>query len=486
MRRKHSDGTPSTPQDVDAQGQPLAPGPLDRRAFLTTTSAILAAASVLPGCEGDVSTLGAVNLTISGLPLTLLDWGRAVITRTDATGFPPIDVTVPTGAIGEASVTTGTYHVDYTPPTGYHVVGSASFDVVVEVGETTDVTVVCEVDGVGPPPDGTLRVTVTGVDAGAGGGGSASLLRTDIAGQSPLVVNIPVAGTLNTLLPPGTYQVTYTPPANHTVNGGVTNPATASVTSSTTTTVTFAVTFTNPGFPTPDIRNNVSFEAGFDGFVNGSFQPPTGVSRDQVHANIGSFAVRKALPVTSGSDVGGSFFFPFYAGAPFMPVAALTLDRAWGRFYFYFDAAMNGILKFQIWEAPSFSSQFGGFYCEGGSIGWAFIQEWNSQIHRFTNIGPLVNGWHYLECDYWRNGDPSGFPSVGIWLDGNQITSGQGNPPSPGAWTGGRLNAGQRGSSGKLGSFNLIGVLNGTPNNTVAGNVWVDRVSISSLGRIGP
>jgi uncharacterized protein YjdB len=243
--------------------------------------------------------------------------------------------------------------------------------------------------------------------------------------------------------------------------------------------------------PTPNIVNNASFESGFDGFVNGSFSTPTGVSRDAARGYHGSTSVRKALPVTNGNTIGGFFTFPFYAGSPegqYTPtpaVPAQTLDRLWTRYYFYFDRAIDGTFKFNIYFGSGFATHFGGVYCQNGYLGWAFIQEWNSRIHPLVPLSSLVNGWHSLEVDYWRNGDPSGFPSVGIWLDGVQLTHGNGTPPSPGRWSNGRLIAGERRSSEQFTAFSMLGVLNGTPSNTIAGNVWVDRVSASSAGRIG-
>jgi len=465
-------------------------GPMDRRRFVKTSGGILVAAGLVSACGANGTepvVLGTIEVMIAGLGAGLPNGGTALITRTDQSGFTPLNVTVPASGAATADVPVGTYHAVYTPPSGYQVVGTNAFDVTISDGQTTVVNVTVAVI----TTQGTLRVTVTGLGATATSGGSASAQRTDIAGQSPITIPIPLNGTVDTVVPAGTYSVTFTPPTGYNLSNGVTNPQTGVVVQNNqTTTVTFGVTAAGGGggggFVTPNLVNNASFETNYDGFVTGSFTTPTGVSRDTAHAFVGNSGVKKVLPVTSGSDIGSQFYFPFYAGPPFMPVAAQTLDRAWGRFYFYFDAAINGTLKFQIWEAPSFSGQFGGFYCQNGNIGWAFIQEWNSVIHFFKSVASVAGAWHSLECDYWRNGDPLGYPSVGIWLDGVQITGGLGNPPSPGFWSNGRLVAGERGSTAKLGSYNLLGVLNGAPANTIAGNVWVDNVALSSAGRIGP
>jgi len=277
----------------------------------------------------------------------------------------------------------------------------------------------------------------------------------------------------------GTAQVTVT-----------TAPASAPVAAATEATAPHA-----GGYATPDILDNGSFETGWDFFNNGAAVAPTGVTRDDTHAwslrNVdapGQHAVRRQFRITP-PETGASMMYTFERGGMprwSTPGPARQLDRVYARFYFYFDAAPNGTFKFQIYETTMSSDQFGGFYLSGGRIGWAFIKEWSSRVHPIVPLSGLVRGWHSLECDYWRNGDPSGYPSVAIWLDNVQVTHGIGGPPAPGAWIGGRLNAGQRRSSARIGTYNLLGILNGNPPNTVAGNVWVDRVSISTRGRIGP
>jgi len=290
----------------------------------------------------------------------------------------------------------------------------------------------------------------------------------------------------------------FTPPpvVQQPVTVAPTTTTTTTSTSTTPTTSTTTPTTSTTGFLPGNILDNGSFETTWEYFNNGAAVAPTGVVRDVTHAwspgNIdvpGQRSVRRSMPVTSGSDNGASMMWTFDRGnvSPWnLPVTPQTADRIYGRFCFYFDAAVTGVNKFQIYESTITSDQFGGFYLWGGRIGWAFIKEWQSQIHPIISLSGLVGAWHCLESDYWRNGDPSGYPSVAIWLDGVQLTAGLNSPPAPGAWVGGRLNAGQRGSTLGVGTFNLVGVLNGNPNNTVAGNVWVDHVSISTAGRVGP
>ena len=106
------------------------------------------------------------------------------------------------------------------------------------------------------------------------------------------------------------------------------------------------------------------------------------------------------------------------------------------------------------------------------------------------SLNGLTGGWHSVEVDYWRNGDVSNggrdYPSIAIWVDGQQITNGAGSPAGTAIWPNGRLNYGARGSSARLGVFELLGLINGNPKNTIPGNVWIDKVSLSSRGRIAP
>lgn len=232
-------------------------------------------------------------------------------------------------------------------------------------------------------------------------------------------------------------------------------------------------------FQAPNILGGASFETGWDGFVNWSFALPTGVTRDATRALDGGTSVRKVLPVTSGSDIGSQFVFPLRQG----------FDRVWSRFYFYLDAPVNGIVKFNIWFDDVYNTQFGGLYLEGGNLS-LFIAPEAYTFTRLRSLSGLTNGWHSVEVDYWRNGDTSNggndYPSIAVWLDGQQITSGIGNPPGTAVWLNGRLNLGARRSTARLGIDELLGLINGTPNNTIPGNIWVDKVAISTAGRIGP
>lgn len=244
-------------------------------------------------------------------------------------------------------------------------------------------------------------------------------------------------------------------------------------------------------FETPDILNNASFETGWDGFTNWSFNgAPTGVDRATDYAYSGSYSARRQWTPNPGGDLGTQFASP-YLGAGY--------DRMWVRFYFRLTSPITSIMKFARFYNGGFTNNQGGFFIQSGNatLGWGWDQEDASIV---TPIGlsqaQVIDGkWHSIEVDYWRNGDPSGYPSAAFWFDGNpqslpdgtkvvydcSTTSGSCNHSY---WSGGRLNAGQRALSGKINVMEWLGTLNG--GNTTTGQVNIDRASISSLGRIGP
>jgi hypothetical protein len=110
----------------------------------------------------------------------------------------------------------------------------------------------------------------------------------------------------------------------------------------------------------------------------------------------------------------------------------------------------------------------------------------------------VIDGnWHSVEVEFWRNGDPSGWPSAAFWFDGQpqylpdgtyvKYSCAQPAPPatcSKAYWQGGRLYSGARAASGSLGVMEWLATLNA--GNTTTGQINLDNISISTLGRIGP
>ena len=469
--------------------------PIDRRAFVATTGGILVSAGAFAACSGDPSTLGTVKVTITGLPGGLANAGTAIVTRTDISGQDPLNLEVPAVGTGQADVPAGTYHVIYTPPAGYQVNGNNEFDVEIRAQETTEVNITVQAVAA---QQGTIHIVVTGMGGSAVNAGSAVIHRTDQA-ASDINVPIPLAGIANTVVGVGTYSVTYTPPANHTVNNGVTNPQTVVVTNGATLNATFAITASGGGtFQTPDLVNNASFEDGsgsfpsangWDNFNNGGSGAPSGVSRDTSKAFAGTTSVKKIL--ATGPETGGAFHYPFYF--PFAPYPGVTKDRVWTRFYFYIDAVFDGILKLQLYNDDA-GHDFGGLFLNGGSIAWV-ASEWlyaSGTIYNIIPLSTVLNAWHSLEVDFWRNGDPSGWASAAFYLDDQLVTHADGpiaaSGTANGYWAANRIQTGKRdvantGSHG-VGDIYWYGIKNA--GSTVLTNIWADRVAISSLGRIGP
>lgn len=239
------------------------------------------------------------------------------------------------------------------------------------------------------------------------------------------------------------------------------------------------------GFTTPNILSNASFESGWDGFTDWSGgKPPTGVTRDTTHASDGSWSVlRTWTPNPNGDD-----------GAQFVSMMKGHVDHVWVRFYFRLTNHLTTVMKFARFYDDTFGGNFGGFGLgQGGRIfTFGFNQE-NSAIATWIGLqeSQVIDGnWHSLEVDYWRNGDPSGFPSAAFWFDGKP----QGMPDghdveywgagNKSYWQGGRLYAGERKSSVQMFMMEWLATLNA--GNTTSGQINLDRVAISTVGRIGP
>lgn len=263
--------------------------------------------------------------------------------------------------------------------------------------------------------------------------------------------------------------------------------------------------FTAAGsFLTPDIIHNESFETSFGLFHGFGGGPVSQSTRSNVVAGAdGDWAVLRNLPITapgSANDIGGGLDVAFYHPVYGVADPGVSFDRLWTRFYFRIEVGQTipGTLKFhQLFGDNSYGPQFSGMYINGG-IGSKYLcsfftpeNDGSGGIGRgqIAYLPDLEGAWHWLEMDYWRNGDTSNggndYPSVGLWLDGTPITSFlNGAPVAPASWIGGRLNFGTRASSAQIGVAHWLGVLNG--GNAVAGSIRVDRISVSSVGRIGP
>lgn len=582
-KRTRVDSRPVSVQRLeDSLGRPLRPGPISRRKFVKTSGGILVAAGLGSACGSDFTgstSKGSLRAVVTGLDPSATTGGQVTVTALDVTGFAPLTVNLPaSGDSGNVpNIPAGNYRIAYAPPTNHALVtGQVNpQDVVVSVGVETTVAWSVIVS------QSNVSVTVIGLQAGVSAGGSASILRTDIAGQSPVILNIPSNGTGVLGVAAGTYSVSYTPPGGYAVVSGVANPvtnvvATAGGTATVTFTVlavptsgalqvnvtgltgsppdggsavaqrtdapgspitinisaagigtnssvpagTYTVTYSPPSgfslagnavnpvngvvvgagatasvsfavfagdYATPDQVNNASFETGWDGFTDWSGQTPSGdhLSRATDFAYAGAYSVRREWFANNLTDTGAQFSNVLYPN---------QFDRLWVRLYIRLTNQITTYWKFSRWYNQGFTNNLGGLYLAQGSdmFCWGGMPE-NGSI--LTTIGltqaQLCDGrWHSLEYDYWRNGDPSGWPSAAFWFDnlpcalpdGTRVKyQGAGNSSY---WAGGRLYAGVRANSYKLDTVEWLATLNA--NNQTSGQVNVDRMAISSLGRIGP
>jgi uncharacterized protein YjdB len=253
-----------------------------------------------------------------------------------------------------------------------------------------------------------------------------------------------------------------------------------------------AITISVPvGGPGANILSGASFETGWDGFTDWSGTgTPSGVSRDCTVASVGSCSIRRSWTPNPNGDTGSQFLYHYGA-----------TDHVWIRFYFKLTVPVTTQLKFARVYDTGFGTHFGGFYVASGSDIVDFgTDEENGNIA--TPIGltqaQVVDGrWHSLEMDYWRNGDPSGYPSAAFWFDGHSVSLPDGTPVKydrrtvqPGGtvndsyWKGGRLYAGTRANRSPLGYVEFLATLNA--GNTTTGQVNFDDVSISTVGPILP
>jgi hypothetical protein len=197
----------------------------------------------LPGALGPGGTLTVHVLGLAASPVPA-DGGSVSVTTTNVAGNVAFPGTLPASGIASGDVPPGDYTISYTPPSGYLLATGESATKTASVTSGQPIEVSFNVV-VASSPTGTLTLTVTGLTGSALSGGSASILRTDIGGQTPQTQAIASNGTINLAVAAGTYTVTYTAPTGYALNGGVTNPQTGVVVPADgSKTVTFAVTAT--------------------------------------------------------------------------------------------------------------------------------------------------------------------------------------------------------------------------------------------------
>lgn len=193
-----------------------------------------------------VRATGSLRIQVNGLAAGASGGGTAQVLRTDIGGQSPVPVTIDASGVLDVPLEVGTYSVTFTPPSGYELPAGQTNFRNATIADSATSTVTYQVSQVVTPTAGTLRVQVTGLQAGASSGGSVSALRTDIGGQSPIVAAVAASGSVDVSLQGGTYDVTYTPPAGYQLNAGQTNPQSATITNGATSNVGFAVSVIAP------------------------------------------------------------------------------------------------------------------------------------------------------------------------------------------------------------------------------------------------
>jgi hypothetical protein len=438
----------------------------------TYTNTVRATSGGITGSATVTVAAGALaTIAVSPNPTTVTAGGTQTFTAVGRDAAGNVVALTPTWSVGAGGGTitaAGVFTAGTTPGTYTNTVRATSGGI---TGSAT-VTV-----SAAAPSIGALQVLVTGLTGPLVNGGSAVAQRTDLAG-TPITISVSATGTgSNSNVPAGTYSVTYTPPSGWSITS--TNPVTGRVvTAGGTTTATFAAAMAGT-FVTPNILNNESFEAGWDGWTDASGGLPT-TTRDNTMPPApggGSWAV--------GASVANAYYFRReLPGGPY--------DELWFRAYVRFSAGFSvtsqgSFWKFWRYRIPAGNAVGGGFDMTGSGLEFGSYQECASH---FATVIPnsLITGntWHTLEWHYKRNGDA--LPWAEFWWDNALITHADGPAGYNGClyWSGDRLYMGwpsNRGAYVQLRSIDMVGTAD---NVTGTGMVWIDRVAASTLGRIGP
>jgi hypothetical protein len=200
----------------------------------------------------------------------------------------------------------------------------------------------------------------------------------------------------------------------------------------------------------------------------------------------GSHSIKYAF-APSGQDTGASMYTE-YSG---------SFDRLWVRVYMRLTNTITTQWKFIRFYSQGIATNLGGIFLGTGSGNGLVCVGWDQEDSNIvTTIGLTQaqvadSNWHTLEIDYQRNGGASGYPEAAFWWDGNpQYAELNGNSTvqyagqNKSTWVNGRINAGQRSSSAKMAATEWMGTLNA--GNGTSGQCNMDRIGVSTLGRIGP
>jgi hypothetical protein len=175
------------------------------------------------------------------------------------------------------------------------------------------------------------------------------------------------------------------------------------------------------------------------------------------------------------ADAGAEFWFR---------PAGLSLDEVWIRFYFRISAAseLPPIQKLFLYRNPG---TMGGLMLLklGDMHGLSFDNNVTGGTMLVLNADITRDAWHSIEVHY-RNQDAQ--TNAAFWYDNAPITRANGPDlwDSGITWLDGRLYLALAYQGTKITGFNACATRNGPQDHV--GTLWMDRIAISSVGRIGP
>jgi len=220
------------------------------------------------------------------------------------------------------------------------------------------------------------------------------------------------------------------------------------------------------GYATPNIVNNASFETGWDGFTTSTGGTPTGMTRSAAWAKDGSYCIRRAWN-NNGGDQSASVFYD-----------AGTITHVWARCWYRVTTAWpnGGGFKFFRFQNVGFGDLIGVQYLNEHLT---MIVQLGGQISAcyFSGVsGETVGVDHSLEFEI-----DNSTRQIRAWVDGTAVN-----------WSEYSDTAGLTSISGTTITYSssfvpkwldICRVINPTTN---SGAMNVDRVAISTAGRIGP
>jgi hypothetical protein len=435
---------------------------------------------------GVVAVGGSVTITLQAKDSSGNDiaggGATVVFTATGGTSTGTISTTTDHG--------NGTYTATYT---GTAAGTAQTVHATINGAAVTTAMPTITVTAVQVPDPAKCTVTVAPATIAVGGTATITLQAKDSAGANITVGGATVTftatggtstGTISAMVDRGngTYAATYTGTA-----AGTAQTISATVNGAAVTTALPTITV-SAGFQAPNIINNYGFESGWGPFNDGGAGSVSGAVIATDYFYEGTHSAKYAFS-PSGGDSGASMYSE----------AQGAYDRLWVRVYMRLTARVTTTWKFIRFYNPSISGGGkGGVWIDGGTGNGIICVGWDEEDQAIiTTIGltpaQVMDGnWHSLEVDFQRNGGASGFPEASFWWDGNPQYaelnghstvnySGSGNKSN---WVNGRINAGERASSDQIAVIEWMGTLNG--GNSASGQCNLDRVGVSSLGRIGP